>query len=124
MRYISMVKSRENLPSPPPPELMGAIAQLGEEATRAGAFVDTGWMMPTATGAEMSLRNGQIEVTDGPFAEGKEVIGGFAVYDTPTKEETLEWVRRFLELHQKHWPDFEGVVEVRQMMGMDGLSPA
>lgn len=115
MKFMTMVKAVEGQGTPPP-ELLDGIMQLGIEATEAGVFVDMGGLLPTATGAEVSLRNGQIDVTDGPFAEGKEVIGGFAVYDTPTKAEALVWVRKFLDLHTKFWPDFECVIEVRQMI--------
>lgn len=115
MKFMTMVKSVEGQGFPPR-ELFDGITQLGIEATQAGVFVDMGGLMPTAAGAEVSLRGGQIDVTDGPFAEGKEVIGGFAVYDTKTKEEALHWVRKFLDLHVKYWPGFECVVEVRQIM--------
>lgn len=115
MKFMTMVKSVEGQAFPPP-ALFEAINQLGEDAKKAGVYVDTGGLMPTAAGAEVSLRNGRIEVSDGPFAEGKEVIGGFAIYDTKTKEEALEWVKRFLDLHVEHWPGFECTVEVRQYM--------
>lgn len=115
MKFMTMVKTREGQ-GMPPQELFEGIAALGEEATAAGVMVDMGGLMPTASGAEVSLRNGQIEITDGPFAEGKEVVGGFAVYETETKAEALEWVRKFLDLHVKHWPGIDMVVEVRQYM--------
>jgi hypothetical protein len=121
MKFMTMVKSVEGAGFPPQ-ELFDGIAALGEEAGKAGVMVDMGGLMPTAAGAEVSLRGGEIEVTDGPFAEGKEVIGGFAVYETKTKAEALEWVRKFLDLHRKYWPGFECVVEVRQFM--EGPPPA
>lgn len=115
MKFMTMVKAVEGQGFPPP-ELFDGINKLGEEAMKAGVFVDTGGLMPTAAGAEVTLRNGEIEVIDGPFAEGKEVIGGYAVYETKSKEEALEWVRKFLDLHIKYWPGFECTVEVRPYM--------
>jgi hypothetical protein len=121
MKFMTMVKSVEGVGFPPP-ELFQAIEQLREDASKAGVFVQMGGLLPTARGAEVRLANGDIKVTDGPFAEGKEVIGGFAVYETPTKAEALEWVRRFLDIHRKHWPEFNCVVEVRELMVMEGAA--
>jgi hypothetical protein len=63
--------------------------------------------------------NGKVAVTDGPFAEAKEVVGGFAIFELKSKEEALESAKFFMELHQKHWPGWVGEMEVRQMWGAD-----
>ena len=119
MRFMTIVKGREGcLPSP---ELIDRIMKLGEDATGEGVMVGMGGLGPTALGARARLsKNGKITVTDGPFAEAKEVIGGFAIYDVPSKQVALEWTRRFLEAHIGLW-DEELEVEVRQMM--DGPPP-
>ncbi|HEY8258959.1 MAG TPA: YciI family protein [Gemmatimonadales bacterium] len=114
MRFMIMVKSKESS-APPPKELMDGIAQLGQEAAKAGVFVDTGGLLPTAMGARVRVSGGQISVTDGPFTEAKEVVGGFAVYQVKSREEAVAWTRRFMELHAKHWKGWEGEAEVRQM---------
>src|SRR5436190_18322602 len=98
MRYMIMVKGYENA-GPPPKALMDAIAKLGEEAGKAGVMVDMGGLMPTAMGARVRLSGGTITVTDGPFTEAKEVIGGYAVYDVKSKQDALYWTRRFMEIH-------------------------
>lgn len=116
MRFMTLVKSAESS-GPPPAELMGAIAQLGAESAKAGVLVETGGLLPTAAGARIRLAEGQLTVKDGPFTEAKEVIGGYAVYEVGSKQEAIEQTRRFLELHQKHWPGWEGEVEIRQVMG-------
>lgn len=54
-------------------------------------------------------------MTDGPFSEAKEVIGGYAVYSVKSKEEAVEFARRFMELHREHWPGWEGETELRQI---------
>jgi hypothetical protein len=86
MRFMIMVKSAEGA-GPPPMALMAAIAKLGEEAMRAGAMVETGGLLPSAMGARVRLSAGKLTVTDGPFAESKELIGGYAVYDVKSKQE-------------------------------------
>lgn len=57
--------------------------------------------------------------TDGPFAETKEVIGGYAVMDFKSKQDAVEGALRFMELHQKHWPGWEGETEIRQVQGSE-----
>jgi hypothetical protein len=116
MKYMAMVKSVEG--SMPPPELMQAIMDLGIEATKAGVMVGNGGLMPTATATRMRVTDGAVIVTDGPFTEAKEIIGGFAIYDVASREDVMKWVRRFIDLHRKHWPSWEGEVEVREMMEM------
>jgi hypothetical protein len=111
-----MVKSKET-DTPPPKSLMDAIANLGQEAGKAGVTVEMGGLMPSAFGATVRLANGKISVTDGPFAEAREVIGGFAVYDVKTKAEAIRWTERFMQLHQQYWPGWEGESEIRQMYG-------
>jgi hypothetical protein len=95
---------------------MEAIAKLGEEAAKAGVFVEMGGLLPTAMGARLRLSGGKLTVTDGPFSEAKEVIGGYAVYSVKTKQEAIEWATRFMNLHKQHWPGWEGETELRQLM--------
>jgi hypothetical protein len=114
MRFMTVVKTRET-GARPSPELLARIMKLGEEASSKGVMVGMGGLGPTALGARARLANGKITITDGPFTEAKEIIGGFAIYDVPSKQEALEWTRRFLEAHIGVW-DQEIEVEVRQMM--------
>jgi hypothetical protein len=116
MRYMIMVKSRETY-APPPQSLMDAIAKLGAEAGQKGVLVEIGGLMPTALGAKVSLTQGRLTVTDGPFTEAKEVIGGFGVYELKTKQDAIYWTERFMALHQEHWPEWEGECEIRQVYG-------
>jgi len=114
MRFMTIVKSRET-GARPSPALIDKIGKLGEEAAKKGVFVGMGGLAPTALGARARLANGKITVTDGPFTEAKEIIGGYAIYDVGSKKEAMEWTRRFLEAHIGLW-DQELEVEVRQMM--------
>jgi len=119
MRFMTLVKSAETS-APPPQALMDAIGKLGEEAARNGVMVEIGGLLPTAMGARVRLAGGRLTVTDGPFTEAKEVIGGYAVYAVKSKAEALEWTRRFLALHQEHWKGWEGEVELRQLYDPPG----
>ena len=122
MRFMMLVKSAENS-GPPPKELMDAIAKLGEEAVKSGAMLQTGGLAPTAMSTRVRLsRRGEISTIDGPFAESKEVIGGFAIFDLKSKEEAIESTQHFMELHKKYWPGWEGETEIRQIFGPEDTS--
>ncbi len=97
MRYLVVLKGTPAA-TPPPPELMTAIMELGEEATRAGALLDTAGLAPSAQGARVRLAGGKITVTDGPFAEAKEAIISFALIDVRSKDEAIELSKRFWQI--------------------------
>src|SRR5215831_14615441 len=109
-----MVKASEKS-GPPPSSLMQGIAALGQEAGQKGVLVEMGGLMPSAAGALVRVSGGKMSVTDGPFSEAKEVIGGYAVYDVATKKDAIYWTERFMKLHLDHWPGWEGESEVRQV---------
>ena len=114
MRYMMIVKHAEKQ-GPPPKELMDAITKLAEEAVKAGTMLGNGGLGPTAQGARVRLAGGKVTVTDGPFTEAKEVVGGYAQFELQSKQAAVEAAVRFMELHQKYWPGWEGETEVRQM---------
>jgi hypothetical protein len=114
MRFMMIVKHAEKQGFPPKP-LMDAIAQLSEEAVKAGTMIGNGGLLPTATGACVRLSGGKVTVIDGPFTEAKEVVGGYAQFELKSKEEAIEGAKRFMELHKKYWPGWEGETEIRQM---------
>jgi len=101
---------------PPNPELMAAIGKLAEEATKRGQMVDAGGLLPTSQAARVRVAKGKTSVTDGPFAETKELVGGYAVFDLKSKEEAVEMGRRFLQIHADILgPSYEGELEIRPM---------
>jgi hypothetical protein len=122
MRFMMLVKSAENS-GPPPKELMDAIAKLAEEAVKAGTMVDSGGLAPTAMSTRVRLSRGKVTTIDGPFTEAKEVVGGYAVFELKSKKEALEAALRFMELHKKHWPGWEGETEIRQVFGPEDFPP-
>ena len=117
MRYMMIVKHKEGQ-GMPPKELMDAIGKLTEEAIKNGTLLGNGGLLPTSAGASVKLSGGRVTVTDGPFTEAKEIIGGYALFELKSKEEAVEGARHFMELHKKHWPGWEGETEVREMMMM------
>lgn len=121
MRYMMLVRHAENQGAPPK-ELMEAITALGEEATKAGTMIGSGGLGPSAQGARVRLSGGKVNVVDGPFTEAKEVIGGYAQFEFKTREEAIEAAVRFMELHKKHWPGWEGETEVRPMYGPEDIA--
>ena len=122
MRFMMIVKHAEKQ-GPPPQALMDAITKLGEEEAKAGTMIGNGGLTPTAQGARVRLADGKVTVTDGPFTETKEVVGGYAQFELKSKEEAVKSAVRFMELHKKHWPGWEGETEVRQMFDPDDCGP-
>lgn len=112
MRFMMIVKHAENQ-GPPPKQLMEEIGKLAEKAS--GVMVGSGGLKSSALGANVRLSGGRVTVTDGPFTEAKEIIGGYAQFDLKSREEAIESAVQFMELHKKYWPGWEGVTEVRQM---------
>ena len=117
MRYMMVVKGDENFrdSGPPPKALMDAIAQLGIEASTKGTLISVGGLMHTSKGASVKVRDGKLVITDGPFSEAKEVIGGFSIFELASLDEAKEEARKFMELHRQHWPGWEGDCEIRPM---------
>ena len=115
MRYMMIVKHRESQGFPPK-ELMDAIAALAAEDATKGTMVSSGGLLPPTQGARVQVRNGKVTTTDGPFTEAKEIIGGFAIFELKSLKEAVEGAERFMELHRKYWPGWEGETEVRPML--------
>jgi len=122
MRFMMIVKHAETQ-GLPPQELMDAIGKLAEQETKAGTMLGSGGLGPTSLGARVRLSGGKVSITDGPFTETNEVVGGYAEFELESKQEAIESAVRFMELHKKHWPGWEGETEVRQMFGPDDFGP-
>ena len=115
MRFMMLVKGADNM-GLPPQALLDAIDKSTAKALKAGTMITAGGLLPSAAGGRVRLSNGKLTVTDGPFAEAKELIGGFAIFEFKSKREAIESAREFMQLHVEHWPGWEGETEVRQMM--------
>ena len=114
MRFMSMIRINENTAQVPSEQLMNDMGKLIEELSRAGKLISTAGLRPTSEGARVRLRHGKLSMADGPFTESKEVIGGYAILETNTKEEAIELTQRFLKVHGNEW---EIECELRQLDG-------
>jgi hypothetical protein len=94
---------------PPTQDEMEKMGRLIEKTIKSGALISTGGLLPSATGARVRLSNGKITVTDGPFTESKEIIGGFAILEAASKEAAIEMAEEFLHVAG------EGECEVRPL---------
>jgi hypothetical protein len=112
MRFMFIVRSAQKVAAPPP-ALMEAMGKLADREIKAGRMLETGGLMPAATGAEVRIRDGQLSIIDGPFVEAKEMIGGYAIFELRDKEEALAAAREFMQLHVDHFPGWDGVCELR-----------
>jgi hypothetical protein len=111
MRFMYIVTSAHS--GPPTPELLEAMHKLADREIKAGRMLDNGGLMPLATGARVRVTDGQLSVLDGPFVEAKEVIGGYAIFELPGKQEAVAMAVEFMQLHKDFMPAWEGTCEVR-----------
>jgi hypothetical protein len=111
-----MIRINENAGMVPSEKLMTEMGVLIEEMLQSGVLVSTAGLRPTSEGVRVRLRGGKLSVTDGPFTETKEVIGGYAILETATKDEAIEATKRFLAVHGDQW---EIECEVRALDGQE-----
>ena len=108
MKFLSMYKTVERT-TPPSQEEMATMTRLVEEGFRAGWLLATEGCLPTALGAKVRRSGAKINVTDGPFTEAKEVVGGFAILKADSKEEAIQLAKEFLQVAG------DGECEIRQI---------
>ena len=114
MKFLMMIKHAESKePVRPPQSLMDAMGEFVQEGFTAGWLKETAGLKRTSEGLQIRSKGGKLTFTDGPFTESKEVVGGFAIVETTTREEAVEIARRFMELHRIHIPEFDCVSEMR-----------
>jgi hypothetical protein len=103
----------------PSAELMSAISKFTDDIAKAGKLVQTGGMASSANISRIRASGGKLTVTDGPFAETKEQVGGYAIVEVKSREEALELGRRFMEIHLKVLgPSFVADSEIQEMFPM------
>lgn len=118
MRFLMTVHADENTKKglPPNPALLAALGKLAEEKQRAGQLVlmgGLGWQLPST---RVTTEGNELTFTDGPFAETKELIAGFAIFELESKEAALGAVREFLKVHTDVLgPSYKGTVDIHQM---------
>ncbi len=97
MRFLCLYKPAKAEGRPPSHDEIAKMGQLIEEMTKAGVLLSTEGCQPSAKGARVRLDgNNKITVVDGPFTESKELVGGMAIIKVKSKDEALEWTKKFL----------------------------
>ncbi len=114
MRYLLLIQIDPDAAGPPGPDegLAEEMGKLLEDMTKAGVLLDTAGLRPIDEATRLRLADGRQTVTDGPFSESKEVIGGYCLIQVRSKDEAVAWASRFLALHG---PDWEMGMEIRQL---------
>jgi hypothetical protein len=118
MRFMMLVKATKDSEAslPPNPELMAAIGKLAEEMTKRGQMVDAGGLLPSSHATRIRVAKGKTSIIDGPFAETKELVGGYAVFNLKSKEEAVQMGENFMQIHADILgPSYEGELEIRPM---------
>lgn len=112
MRFLMYTMGDDSVPLPmPSPEMMDEMGKFTQEAVKAGALLATGAFAPTSEAIKVTNSGGQLSVLDGPFAEAKELIGGWALVEARDKDEAVEWAKRFLSIAG------DGESTIRQVYG-------
>jgi hypothetical protein len=109
MKFLCMYKPARAEGTPPRQEEMSEMGKLIEDGMKSGWLLSTEGCLPSALGARVRLSGGKITVTDGPFTESKEIVGGFALIKADSKAEAIELTRRFLKVAG------DGETEIRQI---------
>jgi hypothetical protein len=118
MRFMMIVKADQDYEAglPPNPELIAAIGKLSQDMVKAGVLLDTGGLLPSSKGARVRVSGGKMSVTDGPFAETKEIVGGYAIVEAKSRDEAVELGKQFMEVHVTTLgSSYDGECEVRQL---------
>src|SRR3990172_6778391 len=112
MRFMVMVKANKDSEAGvmPSEQLLTEMGKFNEELVKAGVMLAGEWLHPTSKGARVRFSGGQRTVIDGPFAETKELIAGYWLWQVKSKEEAIEWVKRCPNPYNE-----DGEVEIRQV---------
>ena len=126
MKFMLMIKADQAYEAgqPPDPALMAAMGPYIEKMARSGKLLESGGLFPSSRGARLAVANGTFTLTDGPFAETKELLGGYAIVEVASQAEAIALSREFLQLHvDALGPGYTGVAEIREMMALNSFAP-
>jgi hypothetical protein len=124
MRYIMMIKATKDYEAgmPPNPRLMAGMGKLSMEMAQAGTLLGAEGLQPSSQGVRIQHSNGKRTVTDGPFAETKELIGGYAILQAGSKAEAIELANRAVQVHiDADLPEVE--IEIRPLFEPTDFRP-
>jgi hypothetical protein len=121
MRFMILVKASKDSEAGvmPSETLLSAMADYHEQLAKAGVLVDANGLQPSANGWRIRYSGGKRTIVDGPFAETKELVAGYTMMRVNSREEALEWSRRFPNPH-----DNDGEIEVRPVFELDDFGPS
>jgi hypothetical protein len=123
MRFVIMVKANKDSEAGVMPEekLIAAMAKYHEELAKAGVLLDASGLHASSKGWRIKYSGGKHTVVDGPFAESKELIAGYTMIQVKSRDEALEWTKRF---PSPFGEQAEGEIEVRQLFELDDFTPS
>jgi len=123
MRFMIMVKGNRDTEAGviPDESLFAAMADYHEELAKAGVLLDASGLQPTSKGARIRFSGGKRIWIDGPFTESKEIVAGYTLIQVKSREEGLEWAKRF---PAPHGDNAEGEIEIRQLYELEDLGPS
>src|SRR3954452_9460290 len=113
-RFMGFVRMEEGVGTPPQALMDAMDVYIGERAAT-GVFLDGGGLYGTEDAVSFVVRQGEVTRVDGPYAEAKEVVVGWAIMQYDTVEEAVADQREFAELHAKHWPEATVIATLRQI---------
>jgi hypothetical protein len=113
-RFMGFVRMQEGIGAPPQALFEAMDSYIGEQAA-AGHFLDGGGLYGTEDAVNFVVRQGEVTRVDGPYAEAKEVVGGWAIMQFDSLEEAVAGQQEFADLHVKYWPEVEMVATLRQI---------
>jgi hypothetical protein len=123
MRFMMIVKANQDSEAGkmPSEELIAAMGKYNEELQKAGALLDLAGLHPSSKGARIKFQGWKRTVTDGPFAETKELIAGYWIIQAKSLDEAIEWAKRAPDPHGEGQ---EGEIEIRQLFELDDFQPS
>ncbi len=123
MRFMMIVKASKDSEAgkTPSEELLGAMGRYNEELMKAGVLVDLTGLHPSSKGARIKFSGGKRTLLDGPFADTKELIGGYWIIQVNSKEEAIQWAMR---APAPHGEGQEGEIEIRQIFELEDFGPS
>jgi hypothetical protein len=123
MRFMIMVKGNPATEAGAVPEerLIASMATYHEELVKAGVLLEASGLQPSSKGWRVKYSGGKRKVVDGPFTEAKELVAGYTLIQVKSREEAVEWARRF---PAPHGEDADGEIEVRQLFELEDFGPS
>jgi hypothetical protein len=123
MRFMIIVKGNKDTEAGALPEerRIAVMAEYHEELVKAGVLLDASGLQPTSKGARIKYSKGKRSVMDGPFTEAKEIVAGYTLIQVKSREEAIEWAKRF---PAPHGEDVDAEIEIRQLNELEDFGPS